>query len=70
MVLVSKSQGLGAVRDELLPHIGKTYVIVYHLRRSLMSSRNQSRHRNTRLPYTAYAADGFEGAVIQEVKSS
>lgn len=69
VVLVSKSQGLGAVHDQLLPHIGKSYVIVYHSPRTDIEQEFidiDGLHQQ----YTAYAADGFEGAVLQEIKAS
>jgi DNA sulfur modification protein DndD len=66
IVLVSKSQGLGAVREELAPHIGKTYVIVYNSTKEDIEEELIDID-GVLLPYTSYSADGFEGANIEEV---
>jgi DNA sulfur modification protein DndD len=69
VLLVSKAQGLGAVHEQLSPHIGKSYVIVYQSSRADVEQEfiDIDGHQQQ---YTAYSGDGFEGAVLQEIKTT
>jgi DNA sulfur modification protein DndD len=68
ILLVSKSQGLGAVHEQLAPHIGRSYVIVYCSQRADVEQEFIDLD-GSQFPYTRYSGDEFEGAVLQEVPS-